>query len=153
MLGFSVAHLGGTQRTQDAADLIATTPHGHFAIIECTTGTLRTENKLPLLVARAETVRQRLAASNQSHLHVLPVIVTSRTEAEIQADIEHAERLGILVLSREKLDRIVTQTLVTPNTNQLYDEAEASVRAAQSKHTAQATTPPPGGGAKERDEV
>jgi hypothetical protein len=26
MLGFSVAHLGGTDRTQDAADLIATTP-------------------------------------------------------------------------------------------------------------------------------
>jgi len=139
MLGFSVAHLGGTQRTQDAADLIATTPHGHFAIIECTTGTLRTENKLPLLVARAETVRQRLAASNQSHIHVLPVIVTSRTEGEIQADVEQAERLGILVLCREKLDRIVTQTLVLPNTNQLYDEAEAAVRAAQSKYAAQAT--------------
>src|SRR5262249_10644049 len=28
MLGFSVAHLGGTGRTQDAADLIATTPKG-----------------------------------------------------------------------------------------------------------------------------
>jgi hypothetical protein len=143
MLGFSVAHLGGTQRTQDAADLIATTPHGHFAIIECTTGTLRTENKLPLLVARAETVRQRLAASNQSHIHVLPVMVTSRTESEIKADIEHAERLGVLVLSREQLDRIVNQTLVTPNTNQLYDEAEAAVRAAQAKYPAQATVERP----------
>ncbi len=36
MLGFSVAQLGGTPRTQDAADLVATTPSGHFAVIECT---------------------------------------------------------------------------------------------------------------------
>jgi hypothetical protein len=142
MLGFSVAHLGGTQRTQDAADLIATTPHGHFAIIECTTGTLRTENKLPLLVARAEAVRQRLIVSNQAHIHVLSVIVTSRTQAEIQADIEQAERLGILVLAREHLDRMVNQALVLPNTNQLYDEAEASVRAAQLKYAGQSTATP-----------
>jgi hypothetical protein len=84
-------------------------------------------------------VRQRLAASNQSHIHVLPIMVTSRTESEIKADIEHAERLGVLVLSREQLDRIINQTLVTPNTNQLYDEAEAAVRAAQAKYPAQAT--------------
>jgi hypothetical protein len=34
MLGFSVAQLGATSRTQDAADLIATTPNGHFAVVE-----------------------------------------------------------------------------------------------------------------------
>jgi hypothetical protein len=46
MLGFSVAHLGGTRRTQEAADLIATTPAGHFAVIECTTGLYQPSNCL-----------------------------------------------------------------------------------------------------------
>ena len=70
MLGFSVAHFGATPRTQDAADLIAVTPGGHFAVIECTTGLLKADNKLPLLVARAENVRRRLNQSGNRHLRV-----------------------------------------------------------------------------------
>src|SRR5262249_16357023 len=107
MLGFSVAHLGGTGRTQDAADLIATTPKGDFAVIECTTGLLKADNKLSLLVERAERVRQGVAASNNRHLRVLPVIVSSKTRDEIRADIEQAEKLGVLVMSREDIDQAV----------------------------------------------
>jgi hypothetical protein len=33
LLGFSVANLGGTARTQDFADLVATTPYGHFVVV------------------------------------------------------------------------------------------------------------------------
>jgi hypothetical protein len=57
MLGFSVAHLGGSGRTQDAADLVATAPQGHFAVVECTTEQLKAD-KLSLLVERADRVRQ-----------------------------------------------------------------------------------------------
>jgi hypothetical protein len=42
MLGFSVANLGGTDRTQDAADLLVTTPAGQVAVIEVTTGQRKT---------------------------------------------------------------------------------------------------------------
>ena len=52
MLGFSVAHLN-TRRTRDAADLLVTSPAGHFAVVECTTGLLKAENKLSLLHERA----------------------------------------------------------------------------------------------------
>ncbi len=41
MLGFSVADLGGNKRTRDAPDLIAITPNGHVAVIECTIGMLK----------------------------------------------------------------------------------------------------------------
>jgi hypothetical protein len=68
MLGFSVAHLGGTPKTRDAADLLAVTPAGHFAVIECTTGLLKAENKLGLLHARAAAVRQNLAASGNGSI-------------------------------------------------------------------------------------
>jgi hypothetical protein len=138
MLGFSVAHLGGTERTQDAADLIATTPKGDFAVIECTTGLLKAD-KLSLLIDRAERVRQGIVASNNKHLRVLPVIVTSRTRAEISANIEQAEKHGVLVISRENLDQALTTTLVLPNADQLYEEAITAVESAKAKYETQPT--------------
>jgi Holliday junction resolvase len=133
MLGFSVAHLGGTGRTQDAADLIATTPNGHFAVIECTTGLLKAENKLPLLVSRVEQVRLGVVASNNRHLRVLPIIVTSKTRADVSADIEQAERLGVLVLTSENLEQAIASTLVLPNPEKMYDDLWEIVEAARLK--------------------
>jgi hypothetical protein len=52
MLGFNPVQLGLTGKTQDFADLILVTPNGHAAIVECTTGLLRADNKLPKLLAR-----------------------------------------------------------------------------------------------------
>ncbi len=141
MLGFSVAHLGATDRTQDAADLIATTPQGDFAVIECTTGLLKGDNKLSLLIDRAERVRQGVVASNNKHLRVLPVIVSSRARAEISADIEQAEKLGVLVISREDLEQAVGSTPVLPNAGQFYEEALKAVESAKAKYEEQAQLP------------
>jgi hypothetical protein len=142
MLGFSVAHLGGTPRTRDAADLIVTTPSGHFAVVECTTGLLKAENKLALLHQRAENVRAALAASNNAFVRVLPVMVTSKTMNEVVPDIEAAEKLGVLVITREGLDRATVQTLRLPNADQIYTEAEQTVSTALAKYKAQATVAP-----------
>jgi hypothetical protein len=101
MLGFSVAHLGTGRRSRDAPDQVIVAPSGNFAVIECTTGLLKAENKLALLHDRAEAVRRKLAGSNNAHLRVLPAIVTSKTLAEITPDIEAAEKLGAAVLTRE----------------------------------------------------
>jgi hypothetical protein len=76
MLGFSVVHLGSTTRMQDAADLLATTPSGHIAVIECTTGLLKAENKLALLHDRSHAVRRALDASGARHLRLLTVMVS-----------------------------------------------------------------------------
>jgi hypothetical protein len=141
LLGFSVAHLGGMPRIRDAADIIASTPAGHFAIVECTTGLLKAENKLALLHARTTAARANLAASNSSHLRVLPVIVTSRTTAEIQAEVEAAERLGVLVIARENLDQAIDRTLIQPNADQAYLEAEQAVAAALAKYNSEPNLP------------
>lgn len=143
MLGFSVAHLGATARTQDAIDLVATTPNGHFAVVECTTGLLKAENKLARLVERAESVRQRLLESNNRHLRVLSVIVTSMTRAQVAADIEAAERLKVLVVTRENLEQGPTQTLAPPNADQIFEEAEQTVQAAFDKYATQPPLFPP----------
>jgi len=142
MLGFSVAHLGGTDRTQDAADLIATTPRGDFAVIECTTGLLKSDNKLALLIDRTERVRRGIISSNNKHLRVLPVIVTSRTRPEIVADIEQAEKLGVLVITRENLEQAVAnRTLLLPNAEQIYDEGLEAVASARAKFAVQTILP------------
>jgi hypothetical protein len=127
MLGFSVVHLGATSRTQDAADLILATPSGNFAIVECTTGLLRTDSKLPLLIARAERVRKRLSATANSHLKIMPIIVTALTRDEIRADIEQAEKLGVLVLTREFLDQAIHQSVVLGKPDELYVQAEKTI--------------------------
>jgi hypothetical protein len=133
MLGFSVAHLN-TRRTRDAADLLVTTPMGHFAIVECTTGLLKAENKLSLLYDRAEATRRGLNASNSAHLRLMPMMITSKTRAEITPDLETAEKLGILVMTRESLETAINRTLVQPNADQMYDEAEKAITEAIARY-------------------
>lgn len=139
MLGFSVAHLN-IRRMRDASDLIVVTPQGHFAIVECTTGLLKAENKLAILHDRAEAARRSLAESNSGHVHLLPVIVTSKTRSEITPDLETAEKLGVLVMTRENLDNAINQTtLVHSNADQMYAEAEQTVSVAMVKYQEQET--------------
>ncbi|WP_157961944.1 hypothetical protein [Acuticoccus kandeliae] len=134
MLGFSVAHLGGTSLTQDAVDIVAAAPSGNLAIIECTTGLLKAENKLANLVARCTKCKEQVARTGQSFLRVLPVIVTSRTQDEIVADIESAERLGVLVISQEDLLEAVTRTLQFPDPERIFLEGERQVSVALEKY-------------------
>ena len=95
MLGFGTVQMGSTARTRDFADLILTTPQNQIAIVECTTGLLlRADNKLPKLVARYATVRQRLNRSNNGHVKLLPIMVSTLPREELKADLEQAEKLG-----------------------------------------------------------
>jgi hypothetical protein len=137
MLGFSAVHLGGIPKLQDASDLIVAAPGGNLALIECTVGILKAHDKLALLHARADLVRRNLSASNNAHLRVLPVIVTTRTATEIAVDMETAEKLGIWVITRESLDEAINRTLVQPNADQTYGLAEQAVAAGIAKHQTQ----------------
>lgn len=137
MLGFSVAHLGGTAKTQDAPDLVATTPQGNFVVIECTTGLLKADNKLPRLVERAEALRAKLDASGNRHLRILPVIVSSKSREEVRADVEQAEKLGVLVLTKESLRQAIDRTLVRQDVDQMYAEGERTVREQLGKYSQQ----------------
>lgn len=137
MLGFSVAHLGGTAKTQDAPDLVASTSRGNFVVIECTTGLLKADNKLPHLIERAEALRSRLEASGNRHLRVLPVIISSKSREEVRADLEQAEKLGVLVLTKEALHQAIERTLVLQDAEQIYVEGERAVREQLAKYSQQ----------------
>lgn len=131
MLGFSVAHAGATPRTSEAADIMATTPLGHTAIVECTTGHLKSEFKLSKLVERVQTIRRRLDESGNSHLRVLPVIVTALSKEEVRADLDQARTLGVVVATREDLLSALDQTIMLRNAEDLFARAEASIRPKQ----------------------
>lgn len=131
MLGFGVAHAGATPRTSEAADILATTPLGHTAIVECTTGHLKSEFKLSKLVERAQTIRRKLDGSGNSHLNVLPVIVTALGKDEVKADLDQARALGVAVVTREDLQSAVDQTVVQKNAEDIFARAEASVNLKQ----------------------
>lgn len=102
LMGFSPVQID-LPRMQDAPDLIVSTPQGNFAIIECTTGLLKADNKLPNLHSRAQAVVNSLEKSSLNYFKVLPIIVTTKKLKDIEPEIEQAQRHGILVLTREDL--------------------------------------------------
>lgn len=128
MLGFSITQVGGTARTSDAPDILATTPQGNVLVVECTTGLLKTENKLAILVDRTEAVRKRLASSGNSHLKLLPIIVTAKTKEEVKADLEQAHKLGVVVVTQEDLLELLQQTIAAPDAETIYARALEAVR-------------------------
>lgn len=131
MLGFSPAHLGANSRMSDAADLLVTTPQGHFGVVECTTGVIKAEHKLARLVERSEAVRKELELSNNLHLRVLPVMITTKTREEVRGELDDARRAGVVVVTGDDLPELVSRTLLLPDADQLYAEAEASLREPQ----------------------
>lgn len=135
ILGFSVTHIGGTPKTSEAPDLIATTPQGHFLVVECTTGLLKEDHKLPHLVARTERIRQSLAASGNQHLHVLPLMVTTKTRDELKAELEHAHEMGVLVATKDDFPQVLNRTILFPDANRVYAEAEEALRRLQNPPT------------------
>ena len=123
MLGFSITQVGGTARSSDAPDILATTPQGNVLVVECTTGLLKAENKLANLIGRTEAVRKRLVLSGNGHLKLLPVIVTAKTMEEIKADLEQAQKLGVLVVAQESLHELMQQTIAAPDPEAIYTRA------------------------------
>lgn len=127
MLGFSVAHAGATPRTSEATDILATTPGGHMALVECTTGHIKADTKLAKLIERAQTVRRRLDASGNHHIRLLPVIVTALGRDEVKADLDQAQQLGVVVAAREDLSDALSRSIMLQNADLIFSEAEDSL--------------------------
>lgn len=136
-LGFSVASFGTHPKTKDTFDVIATTPHGDFLVVECTLGLLRADSKLSKLNARTVNVRDSLAASNMKHLRVLPVIVTAMTREQVEADAGPAADLGVLVVTREDLDGVQNELIRFPDADAFFERGLRVVQDRQSARKAE----------------
>ena len=101
-------------------------------IVECTTGLLKSD-KVAKLVERSEIVRKRLISSGNHHLRVLPVIVTSKPKDEVKADIEEVRNKGVAVVTKENLESALSQTIVLPNAEMIFDSLWQEIQPKQNK--------------------
>jgi hypothetical protein len=124
MLGFSVHSIGSGALTNNAVDLVARSPAGHFLLIECTVGMLKRDKTANLMV-RTELVRRTLARTWDSLARVIPVLVTSLKYAEVGHDAKEAERAGIRVFTGDDFARLIEATNFPPNPDSLFAELEA----------------------------
>lgn len=124
MLGFNTCHLGGTKILQDGPDVVAITPDGHVAIVECTIDTLKAESKMPKLLARTAAVREQLSKAGHAHLRILPVMVTTLPREEISSELGDAVTNGVYVIAADDFDEALGRTLIPPHADQLFAEAE-----------------------------
>lgn len=127
-LGFAPANFGLNNKTRDSFDTVAVSPNGDFLLVECTLGLLRAESKLSKLAARAANLREMLDKSNMRHLRILPVIITAMNLEQVKADIAQAEETGILVLTKENLEKISNELVRFPNADSLYERGIVEVR-------------------------
>ena len=129
MLGFNTCHLGGTKTLQDGPDILGMTAQGHVIVVECTIGALKADTKMIKLISRASAVRDRLSKSGHTHLRVLPVMVTALPHSEIAAETDDAKSHGVYVLAGDDLPKAIDRTHVSPHADELFLEAEQSLKA------------------------
>lgn len=51
-------------------------------------------------------------------------MVSTLSRQELEADLDGAEKLGVLVLAREELDEAVNRTVISANPDELFATAE-----------------------------
>jgi hypothetical protein len=131
LLGFSSCNYGVLTEFRDGPDIIAVTPSGSVAVIECTTGFLDAKDKLSKLVGRASRIRTRLAEAGHDKIEMLPVIVTSLVRDEVKASIPAADKLRIAVVCREELENALKQITLAPVADKIFEHTKETVPSAQ----------------------
>lgn len=130
LLGFSVSNYGRIPKLQKGPDIVAVSPSGHIGVIECTIGLLDENDKLAKLVQRAKLIRDRLNETGYGFLQLQPVIVTPLSRDEVTANLETAGKHNIAVVCREDLQAMLNQIRLTPNADQLFQEAKRLIPSA-----------------------
>lgn len=145
-IGFSPALFGLNPKTTDAPDIVAVTPRGDFLVVECTVGLLRNESKLSRVEARAAGLRDSLRTANMGSVRVLALIVTAMTADEVKADTPQAEGLGILVWTKEDLDRLMHEVVrASPDADGLFVQWSQTAAERLQARTATERSTGPGG--------
>lgn len=124
--GFSVINFGTTKKLADGADVIAETPSGRIAIIECTTGVLKSE-KVSQLIARTEQLRAQLQKSGINKPTLLPILATTKNQSEVQPDLPDINRKGVVVIAKEDLEALLSNANMPNQAESLFDEAYSAI--------------------------
>ncbi len=125
MLGFRATRFDSP--LADAPDIVVSTAAGDVALIECCTSAFD-PGKLTKLAARAKLVRAKLDSSAHHARRVVAIAVTSLSRADIEAELQVATRMGIVVVAAENLRAGIPRTLYQADPHlQIYEEAVAEL--------------------------
>lgn len=120
LLGFAIVPFSVIPQLADGPDVIASTPNGNAAVIECTIGHLTENNKLAKLVRRTNLLKEKLRLAGHGHLKVQPVIVSLLSRAELQVELFEAGKHNVAVISKEELQTLINETILFPNAEELF---------------------------------
>lgn len=118
--GLAPAQTEYAEQTRDGPDVLAVAPSGGIAVIECTIGLLKAQNKLANLAMRAVAIRERMQAAASVPPTVLPVIVTRFRRADVEAELDAATDAGVLVIARENLEGAMNEMLLLQDGDAIF---------------------------------
>ncbi|MEW6409741.1 MAG: hypothetical protein AB1488_06470 [Nitrospirota bacterium] len=122
-LGFSIFHYGQIPKLKDGPDIIAFTPMGNIAVIECTIGLLDKEDKLAKLIQRTVLIKEKLKSAGFGHFSIQPIIVSKLPRTEVTGHLEEAGKHGIAVVCKEELNELLNRITSCPDPEGLFQEA------------------------------
>jgi hypothetical protein len=123
LLGFRILRLGKGTPIEDGPDLLALTPQGHIAAVECTLGHPDNKDKVAKVLQRTARVREKLTKSGFPANKVLPVVVTSMPRQELHDARADSRRRGVLLLDKESLTDLRQRAKFPQDPDQILTEA------------------------------
>jgi hypothetical protein len=130
MLGFSVTQHGRSQRLRDGPDILAFTPSGILAVVECTTGMPDEGDQVAAIKKRVARIRRSLNKTGWKNLVLQPVIVTPLSQVDTAEHRDDAESKGVLVLCHEDIEDALRQIQLAPDADKYLDGRLTDLRPA-----------------------
>lgn len=127
LLGFATAIQVETQ----APDILAATPGGKLAIIECTTKISDFQSKLGKLVERRNGLLKSLEATGHA-LRVDAFLVCGLPKAQIAVEDRLLAQHQVTLLCKEDITQAFTQLRIPANPDEMLDRAAAQLNQARS---------------------
>ena len=127
MLGFSPVHIDvqNMKKLHDAPDMIFCDSRSNFLVVEATVGSLQNNHKLDKLWEKFTRLKESFRERSLSHLDIIPLIVTKRTEKYVAQELEAARRLGISVVTSEELRSLLHRSTFFPDPNSIFDRLKS----------------------------
>lgn len=124
LLGYSVSNYGRIPKLQKGPDVIAISPAGNIAVVECTIGLIDENDKLAKLVQRTKLIQDKLNSAGYGYMQLQRVVVTPLSRNEIVANFDVAGKHDIAVICKEDIEGMVSQVSLPPNPEKLFEDAK-----------------------------
>jgi len=126
--GFSVLQYGDKDSVQEGPDIIIESPKGNIAVVECTIGTPDIHSKLPKLVQRTNTVKEKLTQASRGNVRVIPVLMTNIYTIELEPFLNTAAEFEVAVVNREMIDEDLNRLELPIDADAHYDKIASLIQ-------------------------